>query len=384
MSILSHEELLRRLVAIDSTSSLPNEPIADFIADYLDRPGITVEKVSGGAEGKLNLLATIGEPDQSRVGLVLSGHMDAVPANPHQWTTPPFEMQERDGNLYGRGTADMKAFLALSMNAAVELVASPRPLVLLFTCDEEIGCLGAGHFVKNWPEHRPLPRSAIIGEPTRLRVVRMHKGHLKLRITLKGKGAHSGYPHLGRNAIEKAGPVIGALSKLRTSLESERYPSSVYFDDAPFVPLNLGTIHGGSAINIVPDECVIEVGMRPLPGVESEELGVRLREAIRATQPPDDWLVELISESPPLLLDEASEICRTMYGLVDQSGTASVSFASDAGWLQRLGIECLLFGPGSIEVAHRPDEFIPRDEIDRGYEILKQAIDYFCRSEVTR
>ena len=124
--------------------------------------------------------------------------------------------------------------------------------------------------------------------------------------------------------------------------------------------------------------------MRPLPGVESEELGVRLREAIRATQPPDDWLVELISESPPLLLDEASEICRTMYGLVDQSGTASVSFASDAGWLQRLGIECLLFGPGSIEVAHRPDEFIPRDEIDRGYEILKQAIDYFCRSEVTR
>jgi acetylornithine deacetylase len=378
---LSDAELLARLVGFDSTSRNSNLPIADFLCDYLDRPGVRIARNLSPDGGKTNVIAGLGpEPDGGRAGLVLSGHMDVVPADEEGWRHDPFSLADEGDRWVGRGSCDMKGFLALAANLAIE--AQPErwraPLALVFTYDEEVGTLGAKRLTESFPAAERLPRSAIIGEPTSLRVARTHKGHAKLRVTLHGVSAHSGYPHLGANAIEPAGRVIVALAALRRELEAEAPPNRELFPEVPYVPLNVGTVHGGSAINVVPDRCVVEVGFRPLPGVTSEELIERVSRAARAAAAPFEPAVELLSDSPPMLLDEASPIHRHLCELVGQNAGASVSFATDAGWLQRLGMDCAIFGPGSIEVAHKPNEFLPKDEFAAARGLLARTVDHFC------
>jgi acetylornithine deacetylase len=378
---LSDAELLARLVGFDSTSRNSNLPIADFLCDYLDRPGVRIARNPSPDGGKTNVIAWLGpEPEGDRRGLVLSGHMDVVPADEEGWRHDPFALADEGNRWVGRGSCDMKGFLALAANLAIE--ARPErwraPLALVFTYDEEVGTLGAKRLTESFPAAERLPRSAIIGEPTSLRVARTHKGHAKLRVTLHGVSAHSGYPHLGANAIEPAGRVIVALAALRRELEAEAPPNRELFPEVPYVPLNVGTVHGGSAINVVPDRCVVEVGFRPLPGVTSEELIERVSRAARVAAAPFEPTIELLSDSPPMLLDEASPIHRHLSGLVGQSAGASVSFATDAGWLQRLGMNCAIFGPGSIEVAHKPNEFLPKDEFAAARGLLERTVDHFC------
>jgi acetylornithine deacetylase len=378
---LSDADLLARLVAFDTTSRNSNLPLADFLAGYLDRAGVRVARNLSANGTKANLIAWVGpEPAGDRKGLVLSGHMDTVPAEEDGWQSDPFTLADRGDCWVARGACDMKGFLALAANLATE--ADPArlsaPLALVFTYDEEVGTLGARHLTETFPEAAALPRSAIIGEPTSLSVVRVHKGHLKIRITLRGQSAHSGYPHLGRNAIEPAGRVIAALTALRHTLEAEAPPNRELFPEVPFVPLNVGTVHGGSAINVVPDRCQVEVGVRPLPGVDSAALAGRIREAARAAAAPFEPEVEVLSDSPPMLLDEASPIHRRLCALVGQEAGASVSFATDAGWLQRLGLDCAIFGPGSIEVAHKPNELLPKDQLAAARGLLERTIRSFC------
>lgn len=362
---LSDLELLRRLVAIDSTSAISNLPIAHELANYVEGKAAAIEYMKAPAEEKANLLVRFGPEGDG--GLILSGHMDAVPAKESNWESDPFTLTERDDRYVGRGAADMKGFLAVATNAALQSESLRKPLYLLFTYDEEVGTLGAKQFAKTWDRARPLPRHCIIGEPTSLRPVRAHKGHLKLRIAIAGKSAHSGYPHLGENAIEKALPVLEMLSKLRRELEGERTEHSDLFPDAPYVPLNIATIRGGTAINIVPDRCEIEVGIRLLPGLSSHDVIRRI-----------DADLEVLSESPPMLLDRSSEIYQAVLPHAVTGRPESVSFASDAGWLQTLGIECLLFGPGAIEVAHKANEFTPKEEFHRAGGILRELIARFC------
>lgn len=360
---LSDLELFRRLVAIDSTSAISNLPIAHELANYCD--GAHVELLHSPDGAKANLLVRFG-PDGDG-GLILSGHMDAVPATEANWESDPFTLTERDDRYVGRGAADMKGFLAVATNAALASQSLRKPLYLLFTYDEEVGTLGAKRFAETWDRARPLPRHCIIGEPTSFRPVRAHKGHLKLRFTVTGRSAHSGYPHLGENAIEKARPLLEALSHLRRELENEPTEHADLFADAPYVPLNIATIHGGTAVNIVPDRCVIEVGIRLLPGMTRESMLARL------PQP-----AEILSESPPMLLDRSSEIYHVVQPYATKGRPESVSFASDAGWLQSLGIDCLIFGPGAIEVAHQANEFTPKDEFHRAGTIVRELIARFC------
>lgn len=384
MSHLSDADLLARLVAFDSTSRNSNLPIAGFLCGYLDRPGIRVEQNPSADGTKANVVARIGpEPTGDRRGLVLSGHMDVVPAEEDGWRNDPFTLTDEGDRFTARGSCDMKGFLALAANLATEVRPDRlrAPLALVFTYDEEVGTLGAKRLTETLPEAASLPRSAIIGEPTSLRVARTHKGHFKLRVTLHGVCAHSGYPHLGVNAIEPAGPVILALTHLRRELEGEAVPNRELFPEVPFVPLNVGIVHGGSAINVVPDRCVVELGVRPLPGLRSEELIERVSRAVREAARPFEPEIELLSDSPPLLLDEASPIHRHLCGLVGQSAGSSVSFATDAGWLQRLGLDCAIFGPGSIEVAHKPNEFLPKDEFTAARGLLERTIHHFCEEE---
>src|SRR6185369_11426885 len=232
-----------------------------------------------------------------------------VPAEEDGWRHDPFHLADEGDRWVGRGSCDMKGFLALAANLMTE--ADPRswraPLALVFTYDEEVGTLGAKRLTESFPEAASLPRSAVIGEPTSLRVARNHKGHFKLWVTLHGVAAHSGYPHLGTNAIEPAGRVITALAALRRELEAETPPNRELFPEVPFVPLNVGTIHGGSAINVVPDRCVVELGLRLLPGMSAEPLIDRVREAVRSALAADSAVsgdlplvpeIEVLTDSP--------------------------------------------------------------------------------------
>ena len=305
---------------------------------------------------------------------------DVVPAEEPDWHSDPFTLTEVNGTLVARGACDMKGFIALSMNAAARL-ASKRatyPLVLIFTYDEEVGTLGARHFADTWSERERLPKSAIIGEPTSLRVVRMHKGLTSIRVTVLGKSAHSGYPHLGKNAIEPIGRFIVGLTELRRSLEREEAPNSHYFSEVPFTALNIGQVIGGSAINVIPDRCAIGVGFRLLPGMTSAPLLDRVRAIAEDILGDVEYTIEIESESPPMLLNESAEINRFLSELVDQQETSSASYATDAGWFQTMGLECVIMGPGTIEVAHKPNESIPVDELEQGAALLERVVERFC------
>ena len=383
-TLLDDTELLRRLIALDSVSRHSNLPIAEFISDYLDRPGVRIHRNPSPDDTKTNLVIELGpEADpKTRAGLVLSGHMDVVPAEETEWTSDPFVMVERDDAYYGRGTADMKGFLALAMNrmALLEPGHLRRPLALLFTYDEELGTLGAHHFARTYANPASLPRQVVIGEPTSLRPIRMHKGHLKLQLVLRGVSAHSGYPHLGRNAIEPAARAIVALSGLRQELERERPVNAECFPEVPFVALNIAQVRGGVAVNVVPDSCTIDLGIRVLPGMQSPAVIERVRAAVSGAIGADFELLGL-GDSPPFLLDASRPVHRHVCAAAHRTDSGSVSFATDAGWFQTIGFDCVIFGPGTIEVAHKPNESLPVGEFRAAAAMLDDLVRWGCIEE---
>ncbi len=387
---LSDRDLLARLVAFDTTSSNSNLPLADFVADYLDGPGVRIHRDAPDGQPKANLVVEIGPPvdPATRAGLVLSGHMDVVPAG-DGWTTPPFELHERGGSLYARGSADMKGFVALAVNLAAEQADAAaagrlrQPLVLVLTYDEELGTLGAAHLHDHWPAERPLPREAVVGEPTELQPLRLHKGHLKARFTFHGVSAHSAYPHLGKNAIEPAGRLIVVLAAFARELADERLPSSASFRETPGPSLNVARVEGGTAINVVPDRCVVDVGVRLLPGQNAGAVAQQLREAAEAAAgvPEDmpEW--ELLSISHPMELRAEAPLFRSLCELAGAPTNAAADYATDAGWLQKMGMDCVLFGPGSIRVAHKPDEHLPIAQFRAARGVLERLVASRCLAE---
>ncbi len=380
MPSLTNRDLLARLVAFDTTSHRSNLPLADFVADYLDLPGVDVRRQESPDGAKANLVIRLGPARPGPDGLIVSGHMDTVPAEEPDWKSDPHTLTEREGRLYGRGASDMKGFLALAVNRARALAASPAltaPLVLVLTYDEEVGTLGARHFVEHWPDVAGLPRRALIGEPTSLRAVRMHKGHTKLRFIFTGESAHSGYPHLGRNAIEPAARAVTALAGLRDALSLERPALHEHFGNVPYVALNVGCIHGGSAVNVVPDRCVVEVGFRPLPRMDHATVIDRVREAVASAAGEMPFTMELTGESPAMI-GEVTELYDGLREAVEQREEITVSYTTDGGWFQRAGMECVVFGPGSIEVAHRPNEYLPMDDFTRAEPLLDAAVHTAC------
>ena len=374
--------MLARLVAFNTTSGNSNLPLADFLADYLDRPNVRIRRNPSADTSKANLIVEIGPAGNgSRAGLVLSGHMDVVPAGEPEWESDPFTLTARDGKLFGRGACDMKGFLAIATNLAhsCDPGALRAPLVLLFTYDEELGLLGAKRFAETWGDVATLPRSTVVGEPTRLEVVRAHKGFGNVRITVRGVSAHSGYPHLGKSAIEPAGRVIGALAALRQELEQERPAHADDFPDVPFVSLNVGRVVGGTATNVIPDVCVIELSARPLPHMTWTEVLRRVHGAVVGVAESDSVAVEEMTSNPGLLLDRKAPIYRALMEATGQARDRSVCYATDAGWLQEAGFDCAVYGPGDIAVAHKPNEFVPVDELDAAREVVERLITRFCR-----
>ncbi len=385
---LTDSQLLGRLVAFDTTSTNSNLPIADFICEYLERPGVTIARNPSADGTKVNVIVSAGQRHgnatdaerSQRGGLVLCGHLDVVPAGEEGWNSDAFRLTETNGTYVGRGACDMKGSVALAMNvfASAQLDRLARPLVLLFTYDEELGTLGAQRFAETWPDDQPLPSNVVVGEPTSLQAVRLHKGHLTMRVTVHGKSAHSGSPHLGSNAVETAARVIQGVSRLGDALKRQRCESGRFFPTVPYSVINVVRISGGTAINVIPDRCEFDLGLRLLPGMNSQAMIEWIKDVVSKSDPHVNITVEVVNDSPPLILNERAPIHTTLCRRLNQTQSYGVSFASDAGVLQKLGFECVLFGPGSIQVAHQPNEFVPIDEFNSARDVLEHLVEQFC------
>lgn len=345
-------EILRRLVAFDTTSRRSNLDLVNWVADYLDSVGARIRLTSDASGEKANILATIG-PDEAG-GIVLSGHTDVVPVDDQDWVSDPFSLASRDGRLHGRGAVDMKGFVAACLAAVPDWRARElrRPIHLALSYDEEVGCLGVPLLIADMMEHCPHPTLAIIGEPTRMRIGLSHRGFYGYRSIFHGRAAHSSDPRLGASAIAPAAAFVGALSGLARQ------------DGQTATTVNVGRIAGGSAINIVPERCEVVWEFRP---PDEAAVGAVLAEIERfAAGLPPGVSVETMPLARVLPLDCAADspataAARAFGGLWPP---LDMPFGTEAGFFQQAGIPALVCGPGSIAQAHQPNEWIASAELE--------------------
>ncbi len=384
MTPMDPRELFANIVMFDTSVGQPTQPLADYLADYLHACGAGVMRLSRD-DGQVTLIGYRGtlKPGDRR-GLLLSGHLDVVPAAEPEWQSDPFELVERDGRFHARGAADMKGFVSLAVDRLARIPDSEcaAPLMLVLTCEEETGSRGAQRLIAALPnEGVDLPRNTLVGEPTALRAIRMHKGHLRARFRVSGRAAHSGFPQHGVNAIEHAAALAGALANIGREWRAGRFAHAEHFSECPFPVLNIGRIAGGGALNVVPDSCEIGVGVRLLPGQSSDVLraavDAQLADLVLPPGAAVDWEIE--NESPPLLCPETAPLYRQLCEWLAQSETLGENFASDAGTLARAGCECVLFGPGCMTDAHRPNESLEISQWHAAGGWLDRLAQRFCR-----
>ena len=373
-------EMIDGLISAPSVSSVNadfdqgNRLVIDRLANWLDPLGYHVEIMPlPGHPDKANLIATLGSGPG---GLVLAGHTDTVPWDEGRWNFDPFRLTQQNDRLYGLGTSDMKAFLALAIEAASQFDATQfrEPLILIATADEESSMAGARALVD---AKRPQARYAVIGEPTGLRPVRLHKGILMEAIHLRGRSGHSSDPSLGNSALEGMHSVINELIRWRTELQAEhRNP----LFDVPVPTLNLGHIHGGDNPNRICADCELHIDLRPLPGMEIEALRhtlqTRLSKVIEGTGLELDCH-PLFEGTPAMETDAASGIVLATEALTGYSA-AAVAFGTEGPYFNSMGIDTVVLGPGDIDQAHQPDEYLACERIEPTIELLKQLIHRFC------
>lgn len=373
-------EILERLVAFDTTSHLSNLVLIDWVEAYLASHGVATRRVPSPDGHKSNLLATIG-PNVAG-GVVLSGHTDVVPVEGQPWTSPPFVLTERDGRLFGRGTCDMKGFLALALAAVPELTATRlvRPAHLAFTYDEEIGCLGAPDLIAHVVREVPTPALVLVGEPTSLKVVTAHKGIVYHEVTVRGREAHSSQPHLGASAIMTAVRLMASLDELAGRLDREADP------DSPFEPkgatVTIGLVSGGTAPNILARECRFVFDLRAPRAVDPDAalagfmaLAQSEDAAIRRRAPDGGVTVRRTAAIPAFQAPKdspAEAIARRLAG--DNGPARTVAFGAEAGQFQDAGLNAILCGPGSIDQAHQPDEYIEIAQMERGAAMMGRLL----------
>ena len=378
--------ILTDLVAFDTTSRDSNLALIEHVETLLDGLGIASTRVPNHDGSKANLYATFGP--QAEGGIVLSGHTDVVPVDGQPWTSDPWSLTERDGRLYGRGTCDMKGFLALAL-AAAPLFAEPgrlkRPVHLAFSYDEEIGCLGAPAMIDRIAATLPRPAAVIVGEPTNMEVVHGHKGITSYFVTVTGHEAHSSLTHLGLSANMAAIGLMRILADLAATLEREADPAS------PFVPkhatLTIGQINGGTAVNILARECVFVFDLRCTPETDPEAVlapflaeARALDAAMKARFPETGVAVVRRSLTPAFAPEpdsEAEHIARALAG--DNGPPRVVAYAAEAGQFQQAGFSTVICGPGSIDQAHQPDEYVELSQMQRGAQFMGRLVEAMTR-----
>lgn len=368
MENTSTHEWLRRLVAFDTTSRNSNLALIETVRDALAAQGVTSELSYAPEGGKANLFATLPAHDgATQGGIVLSGHTDVVPVDGQDWGSDPFSLTEKDGKLYGRGTADMKGFIAASLALVPHFLSLKRtkPLHLAFSYDEEVGCLGAPVMLAALKQRGVRPEGCVVGEPTGMRVVVAHKGMNLYRCRVHGKAAHSSLTTRGCNAIEHAARLICHLRDLADQFKSQGPYDECY--DVPFTTLSTNLVSGGIAVNTIPDACEFSYEFRNLPGMSPDGIQRRVEAYIQTELLPrmrldhDAARVEIEAMPVAVLALEASEreaITRLVRALTGDKGTSKVSYGTEGGQFQNAGIPAVVCGPGHIEQAHRADEYI--------------------------
>lgn len=377
----SARELLARLVSFDTTSHKSNIGIVRFIEDYLAQHGVASQLVPTADGAKASLYATIGP--RGRPGFALSAHTDVVPVTGQEWRSDPFTLSERDGRLYGRGTADMKGFIACVLATVPALRARnlETPIHLAFSYDEEIGCVGVRPMIAEFGGALTRPRMVVVGEPTSMTVVDAHKGPVRWQVTVTGLAAHSSMAPLGVNAIHYANRIIGELQRIEDELR--RAPRDGRFDP-PYATLQVTEIAGGTAANIVPVTCRFGFEIRAIPGIDIAAFERRLRDFVereclppmRAVAPDATIDVRMTNHVPPFAATAGSEVVALALRLAGQNETHAVSYATEAGLFQDAGVPSVVCGPGDIAQAHTANEWIAASELDRCLVFLERLADW--------
>ncbi len=361
---------LARLVGFDTTSATTNLPLIEDVAGHLDDLGASVRLIHDDSGAKANLFATIGPEREG--GIVLSGHSDVVPVTGQPWDTDPFVMTERDGRLYGRGTTDMKGFIACALALAPEMAALElsTPIHIALSYDEEVGCVGVRPMIEAIGRALPRPRLAIVGEPTGMRVANAHKGISQQTTVVTGRDGHSSRPGSGVNAVAYAAEIIGFLNRLAAEYGARAAGATRF--DPPGTTFNVGVISGGTAVNIIARQCTIRWEFRPTPEVDPGEILARLEDFVGSEILPRMRAVDAAAgvattvdiAAPTLEPVAGSPAEELALGLTGANEAVAVSYVCEAGLFSAAGIPAVVCGPGSVAEAHQPNEFVALDQLE--------------------
>lgn len=372
--------LLAKLVSFDTTSAKTNIPCAEFIRDYLAGHGVEATLLPSDDGIHANLFATIGPPGDG--GIAFSGHMDVVPVAGQPWDTDPFVMTERDGLLYGRGTCDMKGYLACVLALVPEMLRRKlnQPLYIVFSYDEEVGCTGVKPMIAEFGKTLPKPGVVLVGEPTLMTVVDAHKGGYRFRTEITGQAAHSSKPQLGASAIFAAADLAMELRRIEERFKARTFNKRF---DPPYSSISIGSIAGGVAHNIIPPACTFNWGIRALPGLDIPALVKEFDDyAQNVVLPP----MRAVSEDcaivttptgvlPAFTSGDSSPATSLALRLMEQNETFAVAYGTEASHFQAAGSSSVVCGPGSIDQAHQANEFVAIAELERCLGYLTRVID---------
>ncbi|MEE2695385.1 MAG: acetylornithine deacetylase [Pseudomonadota bacterium] len=370
------EKILQKLVSFKTISETSNKQLVDFISDFLKTYGINAKKIQGD-KNQYNLYCRIGPKVDG--GVVFSGHTDVVPTDGQKWKTDPFKLTKKKNRLYGRGTSDMKGFIAvvLSLIKKIKITELKKPIHLIFSYDEEIGCIGIQKLVPFLKKLKPKPIFCIVGEPTEMKLVNQHKGKKNYLVSFNGIESHSSLIDDGVNSIKYCSKFIDFLEKKQVMLRKRKnnnfHPN--------FSTINIGRISGGIAVNIIPKKCDLEFEIRDTPNFKTEELITEitiflknLEKAMKRKNKNCFIKFKKNNDFPPLKTDEDSEVITFCLRSLNSNSINSVSFGTEAGVFNKLDFQTIVCGPGSIKQAHKPDEFIELNQIKKCENFLEKVI----------
>lgn len=375
----SQIEWLARLVAHDTTSSKSNLGLIDDVEPALRAHGAETFRVWNADRTKANLYAVLGPKVEG--GVILSGHTDVVPVDGQDWSTDPWTLTEKDGKLYGRGTCDMKSFSAIALSLLPEMAAANlrRPVIFALSYDEEIGLLGAPHMIAEIREKLPAPSAVIVGEPSMMKVIDGHKGIATFKTTVTGFTTHSSQTDRGVSAVEASARLIAKLSDMRAARAASADPQSPF--TPPYTTMTVNVVHGGTQANIMAGECSFVWDCRAIPGDSAagvvDEFAAFSREVeadMRRKAPGCRIVTERATDAPPLAPSPDNPAADLAKSITGRNATEVVSYCAEAGQFQEAGFSTVICGPGSIDQAHQPDEFVSIDQLREGTTFMRKLI----------
>ncbi len=377
--ILNIRELLAKLVSFPTLSHTSNLALIDFVEDYLSHFGITSQRVFNDDQTKAGLYAVVGP--QVPGGVILSGHTDVVPVEGQPWSSDPFELIEKQGRYYGRGAVDMKGFLAIALSQLPSMKNLKKPIILAFSYDEEIGCLGAPRLIEAILQTVPPPSAVIVGEPSEMQLVTAHKGITTVKTTVTGREVHSSQPHRGVSAVMIGARLVTWLDDFGQRSHQSTTPLNF---DPPYTTVHVGKIHGGIAHNIVARHCEFVWDIRNL--AEDDPLEIvnqfkgfyeqELLPNMRKIAPEANIETTVLNQVPSLIHQPDSAAATLIRQLTGQNACQQMAYAAEAGQFQEAGLATVICGPGSINQAHQPDEFIEIAQIEQGIQFTRQLIEH--------